>query len=176
MEKNLARARARAKELADLPAQLGALDNMTVAQLSEWYRQLYGEPPRTRHRRALQKRLAFRLQEQVLGGLSSEAQATINALGTELPQRWRMRLAASPTVEPQASAQAAPPRDARLPTPGSVVRRIYRGKLYEATVEEKGFSFLGKSYRSLSAIAKQITGTAWNGFDFFELNGHREPA
>lgn len=174
MEKNLKRARARASELADLPAQLGSLDNMTVSQLSEWYRQLYGEPPRTRHRKALQKRLAFRLQERTLGGLSSEVQATINALGAELPERWRMRLAASPKTGPQTSAPTAPLRDPRLPAPGSVVRRIYRGKLYEATVEEQGFSFLGKSYRSLSAIAKQITGTAWNGFDFFELNGHRE--
>lgn len=60
-------------------------------------------------------------------------------------------------------------RDPRLPIPGTVITREYKGKLIEVKVLEEGFEFDGKIYRSLTNIVKKITGSVWNGFNFFNL-------
>jgi hypothetical protein len=58
-------------------------------------------------------------------------------------------------------------RDSRLPIPGTMITKMYKGKKLEVKVLEKGFEYKGTVYRSLSAIAKDITGNIWNGFLFF---------
>ncbi|MCG8419627.1 MAG: DUF2924 domain-containing protein [Proteobacteria bacterium] len=60
-------------------------------------------------------------------------------------------------------------RDPRLPKPGSFVTREYQGTTIEVTVGERDFQYAGKTYRSLSTIAREVTGTIWNGFLFFKL-------
>ena len=73
MSKATARARANARELGDVPTQLAALEQMNVGQLAEKYRELYGEPTRTRNKEYLRKRLAWRIQELAEGGLPASA-------------------------------------------------------------------------------------------------------
>jgi len=63
-------------------------------------------------------------------------------------------------------------RDPRLPTPGTVISREYHGQLIQVKVNEDGFEYEGRPYRSLSAISKAITGAHWNGFLFFGLDAH----
>ncbi|EAU61796.1 putative bacteriophage-related protein [Stigmatella aurantiaca DW4/3-1] len=162
-------ARAARQQLADVPQQLAALASMSVPELAEKYLEVYGEPTRSRNKGYLQKRLAFRIQELAEGGLSTRAVARIAELGDKLPERWRMR-------QVQESKPAAPPppaaadgRDARLPAPGTVLTRVYKGTQHQVTVREGGFEYEGQLHRSLSSIAKQVTGTAWNGFRFFGL-------
>jgi hypothetical protein len=58
-------------------------------------------------------------------------------------------------------------RDARLPRPGTVLTRRFREQTFTVQVLEKGFHYEGSVYRSLSAVARQISGTQWNGFPFF---------
>ncbi len=82
--------------------------------------------------------------------------------------RWRggsrgRRTAASPLRD------ADRERDPRLPAPGSVLSRRYQGAECRVTVLEKGFEYRGERYRSLSKIAREITGTNWNGFLFFAV-------
>jgi Protein of unknown function (DUF2924) len=60
-------------------------------------------------------------------------------------------------------------RDARLPEPGSVLQREFKGQMVMVQVLPEGFQYQDRFYKSLSAIARQVTGTAWNGFDFFRL-------
>lgn len=60
-------------------------------------------------------------------------------------------------------------RDIRLPPPGSMLRRAYKGRDLIVTILESGFEFEGRRYRSLSAIAKVVTGAHWNGLLFFGL-------
>ncbi len=75
-------------------------------------------------------------------------------------------------AKPEAPAKAAPPpveRDARLPRPGGVLTRTFQGKEIKVQVLDAGFGYEGKTWRSLSAIAKAVTGTSWNGFLFFGL-------
>jgi len=160
-----ARATVARRDLGDVPTRLAALLEMTVGDLADLYLSLYGEPTRSRNRDYLRKRLAWRIQEMAEGGLSQRAIKRIAELGDNLPERWRMRQAAAeqPITPPPTD------RDPRLPPVGAQLRRIYQGTPHDVTVVEDGFLYQGQRYRTLSAVAKLITGTAWNGFLFFGL-------
>ncbi|NRD63938.1 DUF2924 domain-containing protein [Corallococcus exiguus] len=176
-------ARAARTQLADVPQQLAALASMSVPDLAEKYLEVYGEPTRSRNRDYLKKRLAFRIQELAEGGLSSRAVARISELGDKLPERWRMRQVEKmkPSAPPppaaadgraaaaDGGAAAADGRDARLPPPGTVLTRVFKGAQHRVTVREGGIEYEGQLHRSLSFVAKLITGTAWNGYSFFGL-------
>ena len=180
MTKTTARSRAARRELDDMPSQLAALETMNVPALAEKYRELYGEPTRSRNRAYLKKRLAWRIEANFQGDLSQGAIARIQQLGDQLPERWQMRLG-QPASEPAAASDAATklgaalstattePRDPRVPPVGTVVRRVFDGKTHEVTVCVEGFEYEGRRYKTLSAIANQIAGSRWNGFLFFGL-------
>jgi hypothetical protein len=70
-----------------------------------------------------------------------------------------------------ATGEPRKPRDPRVPAVGTVIRRVYDGQVHEVTVCAEGFEYAEKRYKTLSAIAKLVTGTRWNGFLFFGLNG-----
>ncbi len=158
------RARKNARELGDAMTRIRQLEDMTVGDLAELYRQLYGEPTRTRNKDYLRKRLQFRLQELASGGLPAKALAKITELGDELPERWRIRQA-----EKGKLPMPEVPRDPRLPPAGTVLRRVHQGATHDVTVALDGFDYAGRRFKTLSAIAKLITGTPWNGFAFFGL-------
>ncbi|MCP3104207.1 DUF2924 domain-containing protein [Myxococcus sp. K15C18031901] len=170
-------ARAARNQLADLPQQVAALASMSVPELAAKYLEVYGEPTRSRNRDYLRKRLAYRIQELAEGGLSARAVARIAELGDKLPERWRMRQEAEtrpsapppPPTPSDGRAAAADGRDARLPPQGTVLTRMYKGAQHRVTVREGGIEYEGRLHRSLSSVAKLITGTAWNGFTFFGL-------
>lgn len=164
------RALANVRAMRDVPGQLAALETMSVGPLAEKYRELYGEPTRSRNKDYLKKRLAWRIQELAEGGLSESAVAKIRELGDKLPERWRMRTkqAESPDA-PLVAPQPTEPRDPRIPPIGTVVSRVFDGTRHEATVCAEGFEYAGERYKTLSAIALRITGTRWNGFLFFGL-------
>ena len=69
------------------------------------------------------------------------------------------------------AAKATGKRDSRLPSPGTLLKRTFNDKEHTVRVLEDGFKYNDKPYRSLSAIAREITGTSWNGFGFFGLLG-----
>src|ERR1700682_3182089 len=142
-----------------------ALQKMTVNELADKFLQLYGQPTRSRNKPYLQKRLAWRVQELAEGGLSQGALAKIAELGDEFPEKWRRRLAAKAPV---------PERDSRLPTAGTALTRVYQGRQHRVTVRGDGFVYGGKEFKSLSAIARLITRTSWNGFIFFGLATDRK--
>lgn len=180
MTKTTARSRAEMRRLDDMPSQLAALETMNVPALAEKYRELYGEPTRSRNRAYLKKRLAWRIEANFQGDLSQGAIARIQQLGDQLPERWQMRLG-QPANEPAAASDAATkldaalstattePRDPRVPPVGTVVRRVFDGKTHEVTVCVEGFEYEGRKYKTLSTIANQIAGSRWNGFLFFGL-------
>ena len=60
-------------------------------------------------------------------------------------------------------------RDPRLPQPGTTLTRIFRDRTVAVQVLEQGFQYEDMVYRSLSAVARRISGTQWNGFSFFQL-------
>jgi len=187
MTKTTARSRAEMRKLDDMPSQLAALETMNVPALAERYRELYGEPTRSRNRAYLKKRLAWRIEANFQGDLSQGAVARIQQLGDQLPERWQMRLgqpasaAAAPSDDgPPATTltvfAATEPRDPRVPPPGTIISRVFDGKTHEVTVCVEGFEYEGRKYKTLSAIANQIAGSRWNGFLFFGLKKRGDAA
>ena len=153
--------------VADLGAQLVALDKLTVAELVEKYREVFGVPTRTRNKDYLRKRVAWRIQELAEGGLSESALQRIEQLAPEAPVRWRTPLPAAdgaPAIE-----ATAPSRDPRLPPAGSILHRTHGGVDHQVTVLDDGFEYRGERYATVSRVARAIAGTPWNGFLFFGL-------
>lgn len=171
--KNTGEALAReAAVMRSLAKNVGALQEFGLAELRGRYLEVYGEAARSKNLPYLRKKIAFRIQEQMEGGLSATAQARIQELSSAEVSSEPLR------VERKSPLTAAPPssmkpegRDARLPKAGSLLSREFKGFAHEVQVLENEFVYRGRSYRSLSAIAKEITGTPWNGFLFFGLIG-----
>ena len=146
--------------------ELGALGQRTGPELSERYLALFGQPAHSRNKAFLRKRLAWRIQELAEGGLSERALARIEELGAAgLAAARRPVRVRTPTSQAPRPTEAA--RDRRLPPTGTVVRRIHGTAEHSVTVLDEGFEYLGEKYRSLSKIARVITGTPWNGYLFF---------
>ena len=150
--------------------QIQALQRMTVGQLRVEWQRLYGEPTRSRNRVYLWRRLAWRVQELQLGGLSDDAKARIVALAPATFVRSQI----PPGFEPGPTATPRPPgptarRDPRLPAPGSTITREYRGQTLRLQVLDDGFELDGVHYDSLSEAARVVTGQRWNGPLFWGL-------
>ena len=143
----------------DVLNQIAALRKLTVAGLREKYQELFGEDTASRNKTYLFKRIAYRIQEKKYGGLSDRAMKRAKELAKDAPiRRGRLKI-----------DTAAPKRDPRLPAPGTLLTRSFGKRDHVVKVLKDGFEYKGKPYRSLSAIAKEITRTSWNGFGFFGL-------
>ena len=135
-----------------------------VGQLREVYAEKFGEETKSRNKQWLFKRIAWRIQELAEGGLSGRAKKRALELANDADLRLR-----PPKGHVIPLAEAKPKRDTRLPAVGTELKREFKGKTHTVAVGESAFTYKGKEYKSLSAIAKQISGTAWNGFGFFGL-------
>jgi len=156
--------RADLAELAHLQHELAALEAMTVAELAAKHRELFGTPTRSRNRQYLINHLAWRMQERETGSLSPLALERIAQLAPEAPARWQEPL---PKRDPSPASAAPRAPDPRVPPVGTTITRIYEGIVHRVKVLERGFEFEGSLHRSLSGIARQITGRSWNGYVFF---------
>ena len=147
--------------------ELAAMRQLTVPELQNQFIEVFGEPPRTRHKEHLVRRIAWRLQVQREGDLSERARRR----AAELAREADLRL--SPPRKTKA-AIATPPgltaADNRLPMPGTILVRQYAGQTLQVQVLERGFEYDGQIFKSLTAVAKRITGKHWNGYHFFGLN------
>jgi hypothetical protein len=137
---------------------------MTGSELADKYLALNGCAPRSRNKDFLRKRLAWRIQELAEGGLSERALARIEELGAEAWATWS---GSSRAMKGSSASTPKRARDPRVPTVGTVLTRIHRTTEHHVTVLASGFEYRGSHYRSLSKIARVITGTPWNGFLFF---------
>jgi hypothetical protein len=159
---------------ADTYREIKQLSRMTVGELREKHLEVFGERTRSRHKEFLRKRIAWRIQALTEGGLSERAKRRAEELANDADLRLRAPRdrVESDSAEVKArsrSSRISPSRDARLPLPGTLLTREYRGRDIVVKVLEDGFEFENCRYRSLSAIAKEVTGSKWNGFLFFGL-------
>jgi len=129
-------------------SRLAALNAAPIADLKRQWRELFGKEPPPFSRSYITSRLAYRIQELAYGGLKPETVDRLVALGEQLDGGNRA--------------------DSR-PLPGTRLIREYEGVQHVVTVRADDFEFEGRPYRSLSAIARHITGTRWNGWTFFGL-------
>lgn len=155
-----------------LAKDIGALQELGLAELRGRYMEVYGEEARSKNLPYLRKKIAFRVQEQMEGGLSSAAKDRLEELSSTEIASETQRLERRPplTVAPSVRRKQEG-RDLRLPKAGCSISREFKGFVHEVQVLESEFIYRGRFYRSLSAIAKEITGTPWNGFLFFGLIG-----
>jgi Protein of unknown function (DUF2924) len=151
---------------------IAALGHLSLAELRRRYAERFGEPAHSCHKPHLVRRLAWRLQALAEGGLSERARHRSSDLADEADLRLtapRPNPADLATQTALRAATVAGTADERLPRPGTILTRRYKGALLQVKVLPHGFEFAGSRYRSLSAVAKAITGSHCNGFLFFRL-------
>ena len=150
-----------------LSEEVERLRRLAVPELLARYRDLFAKEPRSRNHASLWKRIAWKLEEQRLGGLSQVARERLEELiqQIEVPPEGDGGRCVNRRPRP-----VPPPRD--LPV-GTTLTRVWHGHAVHATVVEGGFEYDGKSHRSLSAVAKAITGAHWNGRLFFGLTARK---
>jgi hypothetical protein len=136
-------------------AQLAALPQTKTPELKTMWRQLFGTEPPPYNRRFLESRLAYRIQELAFGGLSEETRARLDALVEDEDRR--------------VSGKARVRRLEDRPIVGTRLIREWKGVEHQVTVLADGFEYRGQRFKSLSAIARKIAGTRWNGPAFFGL-------
>jgi hypothetical protein len=138
----------------DVPARLAALPSADIRELKEQWRSLFGTEPPPYNRRFLERRLGYRIQEVAYGGLKPETIARPEALGEQIDG---------------GNITLRRIRQDQRPIAGTRLRREYQGVEHVVTVTRDGYEYQGQPYQSLSAIARAITGTRWNGWMFFGL-------
>ena len=141
-----------------IPARLAALKTTSTSDLKQQWRELFASEPPPFNRRYLESRLAYRIQELTYGGLKPETTKRLEALGE--------RLDGGNIITRRTRADLKPIAGTRL-------IRDWQGVEQIVTVTQDGFEWQGRPYQSLSAIARAITGTRWNGWVFFGLKNHR---
>lgn len=143
----------------DVLRRLASLQTTPTADLKQQWRSLFGKEPPAFNRRYLQDRLAYRIQELAYGGLKPETVARLEALGEKLDG---------------GNITLRRIRADDRPIAGTRLIREHQGVEHTVTVLANGFEFEGRPYHSLSAVARHITGTRWNGWTFFGLRGRGE--
>jgi hypothetical protein len=140
-------------------AKVAVLKTARTIDLKQQWRELFGTEPPPYNRRILESRLAYRIQELAYGGLKPETLERLAAIAEDLdggdPDRRRRRAAQD------------------RPIAGTRLIREWRGVEHCVTVRDEDFEYQGRPYKSLSAVARAITGTRWNGLIFFGLKNHR---
>jgi hypothetical protein len=141
-----------------IPARLAALKTTPTSELKAQWHDLFGTEPPPYNRRFLESRLAYRIQELAYGGLKPETVKRLEALGEQLDggNITRRRI-----------------RQDRRPIAGTRLIREWQGTEHTVTVLADGYEWQGRPYQSLSAVARAITGTRWNGWVFFGLESPR---
>jgi DUF2924 family protein len=162
----------------NLAHDIATLPTLSVAQLRTRYAEVFGEPTNAAHKGWLVKRMAWRLQASAEGDLSERARQRAAELANDADLRLsppRVRTSPAPrntvpaTDEPRMEGMPPAAPDRRLPLPGGVINRLYKGHQLQVTVLQSGFAYQGQVFASLSAVAKAITGSHCNGFLFFRL-------
>lgn len=138
-------------------AHIAALKTASITSLKQQWRDLFQTEPPAFNRRYLESRLTYRIQELAYGGLKPETIKRLEALAEDLEVEAPVR-----TRRPSAK-----------PVIGTQLVREWQGIEHRVTVVENGFEYQGRPLKSLSAVARAITGTRWNGWVFFGLKNRR---
>ena len=155
----------------NIARQVADLRQMTAGELREKYAEVVGEQSRSSHKNWLIRRIAWRLQADHEGDLSDRARRRATELANDAdvrvtpPRDQRGDAGGGTTATTDTSA------DNRLPEIGDTIVRQYKGRQVRVVVQKDGFEYDGRRYKSLSAVAKAISGSHCNGFRFFGLEG-----
>jgi hypothetical protein len=139
-------------------ARLAALKTTPTPDLKQQWRDLFETEPPPYNRRFLESRLAYRIQELAYGGLKPETLERLEALGEQLANGKDLSRRSD---------------DPHRPISGTRLIREWQGVEHCVTVRDHDYEYQGRPYKSLSAVARAIAGTRWNGWVFFGLKNQR---
>ena len=174
-----AKAKQARQSLARVTDQLAELADMNVGQLRERHRELFNEATGSRNLAYLRKKLMHRIQELADGGYSEKHKKRVEELikttagrrrfgkSGPTPKKAKPATEAKTATEETATEELSFDRDPRLPAPGTVLRKRYKDAEHQVKVLASGFEYKGERYKSLSKVARLITGTTWNGYGYF---------
>ncbi|HBJ38218.1 MAG TPA: DUF2924 domain-containing protein [Planctomycetaceae bacterium] len=153
--------------------EVATLRHMTVSELCDRYNEVFGEDTNARNKQWLIKRIAWKVQANAEGDISERARRLAHQIAIETDIRTSLprvnRPATTETLE-TASTMISPPPDTRVPLPGANIVKTYKGRSIQVRVRRDAFEFEGTNYKSLTAIARLVTGQKnINGFHFFGL-------
>ncbi len=140
--------------VAGVAELLARLNDLTLDELRAEWRRLYRSTPPRLSQDLMRRAIAYRIQEKALGGLSPANKRKLKDHATQIEITSRVRPDSRPVVRS-----------------GARLVREWNGRTYTVTVTEDGFEYGGKTYRSLTKVARVITGAHWSGPRFFGLNG-----
>jgi hypothetical protein len=158
--------------MQNVAKEVAALQRMTLSELKAKYAEAFGEATNANNRAWLVKRLAWRLQALAEGDLSERARRRAAELANDADLRMsppRGTVEVDPALERTATKAVRFQQDDRLPLPGTILTRTYKGRQLQVQVLRDGFEYEGQVYGSLSAVARAITGSHCNGFLFFRV-------
>jgi hypothetical protein len=138
----------------DVIAHVASLEDLSSNDLKGEWTKMFGSPPTTHRRPYLISRLAYRIQELAYGGFSAETKEHLDSL-----------------VNGEADIDQKNKRLC-MPPVGTKMIREYNGKEHHVMVTRSGIEYQGRTFKSLSEIARLITGTRWSGPAFFGLKGN----
>lgn len=151
--------------------ELAALQKLTVDGLRTKFADVFGEPTRSRHKEYLVKRIIWRMQANAEGGLSQRALARARQLANDAD--LRVTAPRQPKMAPTGLARTLTVGTKVRPStdllPGTMLQRLYKGRTIRVVVLADGFEHEGERYKSLTAVAKAVTGQHWSGRLFFGL-------
>jgi hypothetical protein len=156
----------------NIAKEVAALERLTVKQLRQKYVEVFGEETNGHNKVWLVRRIAWRLQVLAEGDLSERARRRAGELACDAELRMNPPVPTPVAAEPEG---APPPRvlpfqaDDSLAPPGTVITRRYKSDVLQVKVLPHGFEYEGEVYKSMSAVAKKVTGSHCNGFLFFDL-------
>jgi hypothetical protein len=157
-------------------AAMDELQDLKIPALKKRYRELFGEESKSSNKQFLFRRIAWRLQANAEGGLSERARRRATEIADD--RDLRIRAPKEFVVRPDSVSgnvdRTRLPKDRRLPGPGALLTRRVGDRQIVVKVLSNGFEYESRHYRSLSAIAREVTGTRWNGLLFFGLAERRD--
>lgn len=157
----------------EITEQIKSLCRMKINDLRSKYFEAYGYNSNSRNRDFLTKKIAWKLQANMFGDISESTRneavkiADFSRLKTRKHVDNSEAKISSFEFEKRKAVKFS--RDPRLPMEGAILSKNYGGRAIVVTVLGKGFLYDNKRYASLSSIAREVTGTNWNGFKFFDL-------
>ena len=152
-----------------IESEMSILTRMATRDLQIRYAELFGEGTRVHNRTWLIKRIAWRIQAVAEGDQSERARQRAAELANDADLRLAAPMPKTSIGTAVRTIQQPRRRDSRLPEPGTILTRPYKGQDLQIKVLQTGFEFAGHVYASLSAVAKEITGSHCNGYLFFRL-------
>ena len=158
--------------------EVARMKAMPISDLKQRFEDVCGRQPRSSNRDWLIKKIAWRLQADIEGDLPERVRLRALALADDSDLRIRPTRQFAEQVD-EADRQTSLPtwredRDPRLPPPGEPITKVYKGQTLTVLVREEDFEFNGETYKSLTAIANEVTGSHVNGYAFFNLGKAKE--